>query len=455
MAVSRTDLSIVCPEDNGNIIDLNDDPNHIDPNNIRLAIRSDRNNSEWMQWFNFYMDFKYTPGVEYILNIENARDVNYPKWNLHKRYQTYASLGHDAWFHVPTVYDEATGKLTMTFIPEEEVWPTVYDAATETSVSKFIPEERVQRVQFAFFPPYTYARHTQLIERAKSMPRCHVTCLGKTNGETGCEITLVTFGQPAPHKKEIWIIARQHPGEPQAEWYAEGLIERLAVHKALFENYTFRIVPNMNPDGTYDGNLRTNRKGQDLNRKWASATMEDSPEVFFVREKMREIGVDFFLDVHSDETLPAPFVDPGHLGCPTIDTHMEELEKRFMDLYIMISNEMQNEYKYPDNDRFDSVNPTIAAHHIAEYFHCPSFTLEMPTKLWSLRKSKELGQDLVGVLHAFLPKPRPLDSTAQAKTITLRAPRENSIFEEQQQKSSVIERVFKATEEESTNRCAT
>ena len=27
--------------------------------------------------------------------------------------------------------------------------------------------------------------------------------------------------------KNIWIIARQHPGESMAEWWMEGLLERL------------------------------------------------------------------------------------------------------------------------------------------------------------------------------------------------------------------------------------
>jgi hypothetical protein len=46
----------------------------------------------------------------------------------------------------------------------------------------------------------------------------------------------------------IWLIARQHPGEPQAEWYAEGLIEHLANNTSLLDHYTFHIVPNMNPE---------------------------------------------------------------------------------------------------------------------------------------------------------------------------------------------------------------
>ena len=37
-------------------------------------------------------------------------------------------------------------------------------------------------------------------------------------------------------------------------------------------------VPNMNPDGSYRGHLRTNAKGANLNREWKNPTPEYSPE---------------------------------------------------------------------------------------------------------------------------------------------------------------------------------
>ena len=38
-------------------------------------------------------------------------------------------------------------------------------------------------------------------------------------------------------------------------------------------------VPNMNPDGSYRGHLRTNASGANLNREWKNPTLERSPEV--------------------------------------------------------------------------------------------------------------------------------------------------------------------------------
>jgi len=48
-------------------------------------------------------------------------------------------------------------------------------------------------------------------------------------GETaeGRDITLLEVSQTQGLAKNIWIIARQHPGETMAEWFVEGLLERL------------------------------------------------------------------------------------------------------------------------------------------------------------------------------------------------------------------------------------
>jgi hypothetical protein len=53
----------------------------------------------------------------------------------------------------------------------------------------------------------------------------------------------------------------------QAEWFMEGLLERLtsgsdAVARALLRQAVVYAVPNMNPDGSYRGHLRTNAAGR-------------------------------------------------------------------------------------------------------------------------------------------------------------------------------------------------
>ncbi len=38
-------------------------------------------------------------------------------------------------------------------------------------------------------------------------------------------------------------------------------------------------MPNVNPDGSIRGHLRTNATGANLNREWQDPTLERSPEV--------------------------------------------------------------------------------------------------------------------------------------------------------------------------------
>src|SRR5690606_23346793 len=110
------------------------------------------------------------------------------------------------------------------------------------------------------------------------------------------------------------------PGETMAEWWIEGMLERLldpddAVAGTLLERACFYVVPNMNPDGSRLGNLRTNAAGANLNREWQDPDPGRSPEVYHVRQKMRERGVDLCLDVHGDEGLPYNFI-AGAEGTP-------------------------------------------------------------------------------------------------------------------------------------------
>lgn len=58
-----------------------------------------------------------------------------------------------------------------------------------------------------------------------SGPGCELLATGKS--VEGHDIQLLRKGSGASHKRKIWIIAQQHPGEHMAEWFMEGLLERL------------------------------------------------------------------------------------------------------------------------------------------------------------------------------------------------------------------------------------
>ena len=273
-----------------------------DPGDIQLNIRRD-NASEFAQWFHFSL--QGAAGVAVTLRFLNAGKCAYPKgW---EDYRVVASVDRQHWFRINTRYDGQ--------VMSAEITPSA------------------QSIYFAYFEPYSYERHLDLIGVAADSETVEVQHLGQTLDGRDMTLLRLTDAQsatPMAEKKRIWLIARQHPGETMAEWFVEGFLERLLdaddpVARVLLAQCVFYVVPNMNPDGAVRGNLRTNAAGANLNREWQTPSMEKSPEVFLVRQKMMEVGVDLSLDAHGDEGLPYNFC-VGTEGNPGYSPRLEALE---------------------------------------------------------------------------------------------------------------------------------
>jgi murein tripeptide amidase MpaA len=166
----------------------------------------------------------------------------------------------------------------------------------------------------------------------------------------------------------------------------------------------------MNPDGSVRGHLRTNAVGVNLNREWQNPSVERSPEVFYVLQKMHETGVDMFLDVHGDEALPYNFV-AGTEGNPNYDSRIAALEAVFKTTLMQTTPEFQDVYGYP-KDEPGRANLTIACTAVGHAFNCLAYTLEMPFKDnadlpdvaygWSVPRCRQLGEDLLVAIRAVV-----------------------------------------------------
>lgn len=362
-----------------------------DSQNIRLALRGD-NAASFSQWFYFRLQ-----GAAYQpcrIRIENAGQSSYPEgW---EDYQATASYDRSNWFRVPTHYKD--GVLTIEHTP------------------------LAGSVYYAYFEPYSHEQHLNLLGDAQGSGLCQIDDLGST--AQGRDINLLTIGHQAASDLKIWIIARQHPGESMAEWFSEGLLSRLLDHqdptaRALLDCATFYIVPNMNPDGAALGNQRTNAAGADLNREWQHPSPERSPEVYAVRQKMHETGVDLFLDIHGEEALPYVFA-AGCEGNPSYDASLAALEAAFKTALRQASPDFQDEYGYPKTAP-GQANLAIAKSYVGETFGCLSYTLEMPFKDninlpdddfgWNGQRSLRLGEAILSAILAICPQLRP-DETA-------------------------------------------
>lgn len=369
-------MKITANFDSGNISVVKLD----NPDDIQLTINKDHQ-SDFYQWFHFRLQTQHQ-GV-HRLHILNAKGAAYPKgW---ENYQAVASYDRQSWFRVDSRFDGT--QLTIVHQPD---FPSVY---------------------YAYFAPYSYERHMDLLHQCQQVSRCVLVDLGETLD--GRDMSMLVVGEPGEGKKKIWITARQHPGESMAQWFIEGMMSRLlddedGTAKALFDKAVFYIVPNMNPDGGVRGHLRTNAAGVNLNREWAGPSMALSPEVYLVREQMLAIGVDMFLDIHGDEALPYNFV-AGSEGVPSYDARMVALETRFKAAYGTVTPEFQDQYGY-DKDEPGLANLKIASCWVAEQFKCLSYTVEMPFKDnadlpdlaygWSDVRAEKFGHDVLPAILA-------------------------------------------------------
>jgi murein tripeptide amidase MpaA len=168
----------------------------------------------------------------------------------------------------------------------------------------------------------------------------------------------------------------------------------------------------MNPDGGIRGHLRCNAIGVNLNREWQSPSMERSPEVYLVRERMLATGVDMFLDIHGDEAIPYNFV-AGSEGIPSYDQRHAALEQAFKQALHTVTPEFQDQHGY-DKDEPGKANLTVGSNWVGEQFKCLSYTVEMPFKDnneypdplygWSPERSVKFGHDMLSAVFAVSDK---------------------------------------------------
>ena len=361
--------------DAGNINVLAQDGAHAD-----LAIRKDHL-SDFYQWFYFRVDGAAGQPLE--LNITNCAGAAYPLgW---PDYRACVSDDDRDWRRTDTSY--ADGTLTIRHTPaNDSVW-------------------------FAYFAPYSSERHAALVERIAGHDQVSHEILGNTLDGRALDLLRIGTG-----KLQIWLYARQHPGESMAEWWMEGALDFLVSDDTaavkLRAAATLHVVPNMNPDGSARGHLRTNAAGKNLNREWADPTIDSSPEVFHVRAAMDKTGVNFAMDVHGDEAIPYVFM-AGFDGVPSLTRRQVDLYDRYLAALEARTEDFQTKHGYPKAGQ-GKANMTMSTNQLAERFGAVSMTLEMPFKDnfdapdkergWSPERSKALGADCLRTLAEILPE---------------------------------------------------
>jgi len=373
-----TDIAINAAFDSGNIEVLS-----IKGAIARLRIRKDHK-SDFYQWFHFRV--AGAAGRELVLKIGDLNGSAYPDgW---RDYRACVSEDREYWGRAPTKFDkdEDGGTLTIRYRPASDLaW-------------------------FAYFAPYSIERHHDLVAEAAASEGVAYRCLGATLDSQPLDCLELGEG-----KTQVWLYARQHPGESMAEWWMEGALECLTdpadpVARVLRAKCRLHLVPNCNPDGSRRGHLRTNAAGVNLNRAWREPSAEKSPEVLAIRDAMDEKGVDFAMDVHGDEAIAANFL-AGFEGIPSWSRELQDKYDRFRQILDRRSPDFQTAKGYSAAAP-GKANLTMSTNQLAQRFGACSMTLEMPFKDnaglpdpeqgWSPERSKLLARDCLASLVEWL-----------------------------------------------------
>ena len=373
-----TNIAIDAAFDSGNIEIL-----ETSGSSAKLAIRKDHM-SDFAQWFHFRVTG--AAGEEIILKITGLNASAYPGgW---PDYNACVSEDREFWGRAASSFDkdEDGGTLTIRYTPSSDI------------------------AYFAYFAPYSMERHHDLVAEVAACEGVTLTRLAQTLD--GRPLDLLQMGEGA---MQVWLYARQHPGETQAEWWMEGALECLTdpadpVGRALRQRCRLHIVPNCNPDGSVRGHLRTNAVGTNLNREWAEPSAEKSPEVLAIRGKMDETGVDFAMDVHGDEAIPAVFL-AGFNGIPSWTEALGGEYDRYEAILDRRTPDFQTKLGYPKAPPGKG-NLSMSTNQVAERFGACAMTLEMPYKDladspepeqgWSPERCKLLGRDCLAALLEWI-----------------------------------------------------
>ena len=125
---------------------------------------------------------------------------------------------------------------------------------------------------------------------------------------------------------------------------------------------------------------------------------------------MDESGVDFAMDIHGDEAIPAVFL-AGFEGIPAITERQLAGYQRYRSILARRTPDFQLKHGYPAT-KPGRANLSMSTNQLAQRFGCVSMTLEMPFKDnddlpcheqgWSPERSMLLGRECLAALLEWL-----------------------------------------------------
>ena len=242
----------------------------LNDNEYDLILQNDINTNGHTQWFFFRVgntrkgekvrfniinlakpDSLYNYGMKILCFSNVLKQTNGTGWHR---------IGESIVYYQNEFKKEGTSRYSKTFY-------------TLTFTIEFTHDNDQQFFSHCF--PYTYSDLQDDLNKIEkdcnSSNFYHRSTLTRTLAGNRCEYLTITSKDKDPKsakalaKKGVFISARVHPGESNSSWMMKGVIEFLVGNtpeaRALRDNFVFKIVPFLNPDGVINGNYRCSLSG--------------------------------------------------------------------------------------------------------------------------------------------------------------------------------------------------
>ena len=151
-------------------------------------------------------------------------------------------------------------------------------------------------------------------------------------------------------KPTIFLTCRVHSGESPAQFILEGLTEKLTnfselQSRILLDNYVFKIIPNLNPDGVARGSWRHDTHGTDMNRKYLNPSELLQPTILAAKEAIlkEKNNLKMLVDIHAH---------CSKRGCFVYGNLSNEIEKQVDSMLFPKLMSMNCKYFYFDSSHF-------------------------------------------------------------------------------------------------------
>lgn len=186
---------------------------------------------------------------------------------------------------------------------------------------------------FAYCYPYTYSDLLDDMNKISSDPVKSSFCARKTLclsvAENKVEMLTITSKQNLENlnkRKGVFLTARVHPGESVGSWMMKGVVDFLTDESSeeaeiLRQNFVFKVIPMLNPDGVINGNYRCSLAGCDLNRRWKAPSKMLHPCIYYTKQLMQNFAKErdlvLFCDFHGHSRRKNIFMYGCHVpGIP-------------------------------------------------------------------------------------------------------------------------------------------